>query len=193
MFDAKGDDYDIPAWLNPLFEKTTKKGIISDNDGKTLLASPLLVSTIDYLIAAGEPHKQGHHVKALLRLISSDLILDEIDGYDPKALIAVLRLVQLAAMYGRHVICSSATLSKTLAISVHRAFESGIAMRQALLNNDKQAFNIAIVDNDIDSKNPPKIWQQTLTQDSDTQADDKNFKDKFYSWTKSKQNVMIGL
>ena len=60
---------------------------------------------------------------------------------------------------------------------MHRAFESGIAMRQALLNNDKQAFNIAIVDNEIDSKNPPKIWQQTLTQDNDTQADDKNFKD----------------
>ncbi len=177
IFDAKGEDYDIPAWLNPLFEKTTKKGVISDNDGKTLLASPLLVSTIDYLIAAGEPHKQGHHVKALLRLMSSDLILDEIDGYDPQALMAVLRLVQLSAMYGRHVICSSATLSKTLAISVHRAFESGIAMRQALLNNDKQAFNIAIVDNEIDSKNPPKIWQQTLTQDNDTQADDKNFKD----------------
>lgn len=58
----------------------------------------LLVSTIDYLIAAGEPHKQGHHVKALLRLISSDLILDEIDGYDPKALIAVLRLVQPSAI-----------------------------------------------------------------------------------------------
>lgn len=51
---------------------------------------------------------------------------------------------------------------------MHRAFESGIAMRQALLNDDKQAFNIAIIDNEIDSKNPPKIWQQTLTQDSDT-------------------------
>lgn len=186
IFDAKGEDYDIPAWLNPLFEKTTKKGVISDNDGKTLLASPLLVSTIDYLIAAGEPHKQGHHVKALLRLMSSDLILDEIDGYDPQALMAVLRLVQLAAMYGRHVICSSATLSQTLAISVHRAFESGIAMRQALLkddklNNDKQAFNIAIIDNEIDSKNPPKIWQQTLDKNSNTASDDKTFKDLYQS------------
>lgn len=187
IFDAKGEDYDIPAWLNPLYEK--------DHDGKTLLASPLLVSTIDYLIAAGEPHKQGHHVKALLRLMSSDLILDEIDGYDPQALMAVLRLVQLSAMYGRHVICSSATLSQTLAISVHRAFESGIAMRQALLkddklNNDKQAFNIAIIDNEIDSKNPPKIWQQTLTQDSDTQSDDKNFKDRYQSHLDELQRML---
>ncbi|MCG2901860.1 hypothetical protein KZ299_25250, partial [Escherichia coli] len=90
-----------------------------------ILASPLLVSTIDYLIAAGEPHQQGHHVKALLRIMTSDLILDEVDGYEPKALIAVLRLVQLAAFYGRNVICSSATLSLTVAKTIHRAFESG--------------------------------------------------------------------
>lgn len=187
MFDAKGEDYDLPAWLNPLYETTTKRGTRIDHDGKTLLATPLLVSTIDYLIAAGEPHRQGHHVKALLRLISSDLILDEIDSYDPKALMAVLRLVQLAGMYGRHVICSSATLSKPIAISVQQAYASGIAMRHALkqppsanvspnpnpdqaadqtadptpppnANQNRASFGIAIIDNEV----KPNIWQQFI-------------------------------
>jgi len=156
IFDAKGEDYGLPEWLSPLYDK-------SHHRERTILTSPLLVSTIDFLIAAGEPQRQGHHVKALLRLISSDLVLDEIDSYEPKALMAVLRLVQLAAMYGRHVICSSATLSQTLAVSVQRAFESGIAMRRALLNTHDPSttaatFTIGIIDNEV----APKIWQSSL-------------------------------
>ncbi len=67
------------------------------------------------------------------------------DGYEPKALIAVLRLVQLAALYSRNVICSSATLSLTVAKTIHRAFESGIQMRAALYGNEKKSI-IAIID-----------------------------------------------
>lgn len=78
--------------------------------------------------------------------MSSDLILDEVDGYEPKALIAVLRLVQLAAMYGRNVICSSATLSLTVAKTIHRAFESGIQMRAALYGTEKnQSLRLLIM------------------------------------------------
>lgn len=151
IFDAYGEVEDLPAWLIPLYTQHHKgrKGI--DKTAQTVLTSPLLVSTIDYLVAAGEPHRQGHHVKALLRLISSDLILDEIDGYEPKSLMAVLRLVQLAAMYGRHVICSSATLSSTVADSVYRAFESGLEMREALYQTP-QKFMLAIADNELKPK-----------------------------------------
>lgn len=159
VFDAYGEEQQIPSWLNPLLTKNIKGRKVVDRLAQTVLASPLLVSTIDYLIAAGEPHRQGHHVKALLRIISSDLILDEIDGYEPKSLMAVLRLVQLAAMYGRHVICSSATLSATVADSIHRAFQSGIEMRAALFKTT-QKFIIAIADNEL----KPKILVQS-TQD----------------------------
>ncbi|WP_298147128.1 type I-F CRISPR-associated helicase Cas3f [uncultured Acinetobacter sp.] len=151
IFDAYGEVQDLPAWLIPLYTQNNKRGKSIDKTGQTVLTSPLLVSTIDYLIAAGEPHRQGHHVKALLRLISSDLILDEIDGYEPKSLMAVLRLVQLAAMYGRHVICSSATLSSTVADSIYRAFESGIEIRQALYQSP-QKFILAVADNELKPK-----------------------------------------
>lgn len=155
IFDAYSMDQDLPQWLQPLFTKTVKGKKVSDKVAQNILATPLLVSTIDYLIAAGEPHRQGHHVKALLRIMSSDLILDEIDGYEPKSLMAVLRLVQLAAMYGRHVICSSATLSTTVADSIYRAFESGMELRSALCKEPLK-FLTAIVDNEL----KPKILVQ---------------------------------
>lgn len=155
VFDAYAMDQDLPQWLQPLFIKIVKGKKVTDKVAQNVLASPLLVSTIDYLIAAGEPHRQGHHVKALLRIISSDLILDEIDGYEPKSLMAVLRLVQLAAMYGRHVICSSATLSATVADSIYRAFESGIELRSALYKESLK-FITVIADNEL----KPKILVQ---------------------------------
>ncbi|RKG30623.1 type I-F CRISPR-associated helicase Cas3f [Acinetobacter tianfuensis] len=151
IFDAYGETQDLPSWLIPLFTQNFKGKKSIDKTAQTVLTSPILVSTIDYLIAAGEPHRQGHHVKALLRLMSSDLVLDEIDGYEPKSLMAVLRLVQLSAMYGRHVICSSATLSSTVADSVYRAFESGIEMRAALYQTP-QKFMLAIADNELKPK-----------------------------------------
>ncbi|MBF7689125.1 type I-F CRISPR-associated helicase Cas3f [Acinetobacter rathckeae] len=162
MFDAYGEEQHIPNWLNPLFTKTVKGKKVIDKTARTVLAAPLLVSTIDYLIAAGEPQKQGHHVKACLRVMSSDLVLDEIDSYDPKALMAVLRLVQLAALHGRHVICSSATLSETVADSIYRAFASGIEMRAAL-NKQPEKFILALVDNEL----KPKVSVQSSHEKSD--------------------------
>ncbi|RZG86332.1 type I-F CRISPR-associated helicase Cas3f [Acinetobacter venetianus] len=162
IFDAFGDECGLPDWLNPLFTIEQKGRKVPDQKSMTVLASPLLVSTVDYVIAAGEPHRQGHHVKALLRVISSDLILDEIDGYEPKALIAVLLLVQLAAMYGRNVICSSATLSMTVAKTIHRAFESGIQMRAALYGKQQKSI-IAVIDNEL----KPQIWLDCSDQPSD--------------------------
>lgn len=34
-----------------------------------VIGAPVLASTVDFLIAAGEPHRQGHHTLALLRLV----------------------------------------------------------------------------------------------------------------------------
>jgi len=59
--------------------------------------------------------------------------------------VAVLRLVQVAGLMRRSVICSSATLPQPVAEAVFRAFRSGVAMRSAL--EERQAsFGIAIVD-----------------------------------------------
>jgi CRISPR-associated endonuclease/helicase Cas3 len=168
-FDVLGAEATLPPWLNPFLAKRPQ--------WRSLIGVPVLVSTIDFLIAAGEPGQQGRHIAALLRLADSDLILDEIDSYDPKAFIAVLRLIQMAALLGRHVICSSATLAFPVVNAVQRAFCNGLAMRSALEQRDLVAIApVLIVDhqiqpsqcslNDID-----KAYKTHITQLMQTLAD----------------------
>ena len=125
-FEASESGDPPPPWLEPFFERRPKM--------RSVVATPMLVSTIDFLVAAGEPNMQAHHAIAMTRLMSSDLILDEIDSYDPKALVAVLRLVLYAAFWGRNVVASSATLSVVVANALHKVFEFGCRMRSAAMD-----------------------------------------------------------
>lgn len=135
--DISGQRHVLPPWLKPL----TSKG-----RGAELVMPPVLVSTIDFLINASEPGKQGHHALALIRSMNSDLILDELDSYDPDAMIAVLRLIQMFAMMGRHVICSSATISEPVAMAIHSAFVSGSDMFHAMKGEKRKSSTIMIDD-----------------------------------------------
>lgn len=134
--DVVATQQELPVWLKPL---------ATHGKSTALIMPPVLVSTVDFLISASEPGRQGHHALALIRMINSDLILDELDSYEPKAFIAVLRLIQLSAMLGRNVICSSATLSVPLAVAVKDAYESGWRMHQALNPEAKRPL-IAMID-----------------------------------------------
>ncbi|WP_409420104.1 HD domain-containing protein [Pseudaeromonas sp. ZJS20] len=109
---------DLPKWLKNLSPQ-------HKNTPQILIAAPVLVATMDFLVAAGEPNRQADHAHALFRLAHSDLIIDEVDSYDPHSLVAILRLVQLAAMFGRNVVVSSATLSPLIAQYIHLAWRSG--------------------------------------------------------------------
>lgn len=136
-YDARGGEVEIPEWMHVL---TDRRPVL-----RPVIGAPVLVSTIDYLINAGEPGRQGHHVAALLRMKDSDLVLDEVDAYDPEALVAVLRLVQVVGLMGRSVICSSATLPLPVAKALYEAFLSGVEMRCAL-EERALSFGVAIVD-----------------------------------------------
>jgi CRISPR-associated endonuclease/helicase Cas3 len=159
---VEGDEYALPFWL---------KSFLKSDKEKTLLGAPLLVSTVDYLSSAGNPGDQGRHVKAALRCMSSDLILDEIDSYEPESLAAVLRLVQLAAFFRRNVVCSSATLSVVTAKAIDNAFASGIRLAEELEHADsegekKKTSEIGYVRSFIDDELPPKT---TLVGSGDRQ------------------------
>ena len=138
-FDAIGKfEYtEAPEWL---------KGFMSGTPNlDAVIGSPVLVSTIDFLIAAGDPQRQGNHALAALRVMTSDLILDEIDGYEPKALLSVLRLVMTSALFGRNVVASSATLSRPVTKLLWQAYAKGAEMR-GLLAGTPSAFKTAIID-----------------------------------------------
>jgi CRISPR-associated endonuclease/helicase Cas3 len=134
----------IPEWLSREADRVSGKDGGRSVTLKKLLAAPILVSTVDFLDAAGDLGKiNADHAHALLRMAHSDLILDEIDSYDTDSTVAVLRLVHIAGMFGRNVVLSSATLSPTLAEYAQRAYQAGIRCHRAMFG--PTAPNIAIV------------------------------------------------
>jgi CRISPR-associated endonuclease/helicase Cas3 len=90
-----------------------------------LISSPILVSTVDQIIAATEGIRGGKQMVPLLRLLTSDLILDEVDDFGLEDLPALTRLVNYAGLFGSRVLISSATLPPSLVSGLFCAYLSG--------------------------------------------------------------------
>ncbi len=131
---------ECPEWLNKFLARKPKMS--------SVIGAPVLVSTVDFLIDAGDPRKQGNHALASLRLMTSDLILDEIDSYDPKPMIAVLRLVWLVGLFGRNLVVSSATLSRPVARMIWTAYCSGNRAR-GLMDRRNPSFQSVLIDDQV--------------------------------------------
>lgn len=99
--------------------------ILRTEKDKAFLYKPVLACTIDHIIAATETIKGGRYILPSLRLLSSDLVIDEVDDFDGKDLIAIGRLVHLAGMLGRKVMISSATIPPALAEGFFHAYAKG--------------------------------------------------------------------
>ncbi len=95
---------------------------------RQFLYAPVLTCTIDYLMAATETKRGGRYILPSLRLMSSDLVIDEIDDFEGQDLIAIGRLIHLAGMLGRKVMISSATIPPDLAEGYFNAYQAGWAV-----------------------------------------------------------------
>lgn len=85
---------------------------------------PILVATIDYMVRGIEANRSSK-TRFLLRLMTSDLIIDEIDSYNQNDLMAIHKLVYLVGFYGKKLIISSATLPELLIQSFYLAYSTG--------------------------------------------------------------------
>ncbi|MDT4331138.1 type I-F CRISPR-associated helicase Cas3f [Methylomonas sp. MED-D] len=92
---------------------------------KAFLYKPVLACTIDHIIVATETRRGGKFILPCLRLLSSDLVIDEVDDFDGTDLIAIGRLIHLAGMLGRKVMISSATIPPDLAEGFFHAYQAG--------------------------------------------------------------------
>ncbi|WP_022850862.1 type I-F CRISPR-associated helicase Cas3f [Limisalsivibrio acetivorans] len=90
-----------------------------------LLSSPVLTCTIDHLIPASEGIRGGQQIAPMLRLMTSDLVLDEPDDFDVGDLYALSRLVYFAGLAGSRVLLSSATITPSIAEALYRAYSRG--------------------------------------------------------------------
>ena len=98
---------------------------ITEPNARKLLAAPLVSCTLDQLISASECTRGGAYIAPVLRLLSSDLILDEPDDFDLADLPALSRLVHLAGLLGSRVLLSSATLPPDLVQGLYQAYTAG--------------------------------------------------------------------
>ena len=98
----------------------------------SLISAPVVVGTIDHVMPATESARGGRQIAPMLRLLTSDLILDEPDDFDLADQPALCRLVNWAGMLGSRVVLSSATLPPALLEALFDAYRSG-----------RQAFNQA--------------------------------------------------
>lgn len=98
---------------------------LANVDIRKLLSAPMLVCTVDHLVPATESQRAGRQIAPMLRLMSSDLILDELDDYDLNDLPALTRLVHWAGLLGTRVLLSSATLPPALVEGMFMAYRAG--------------------------------------------------------------------
>lgn len=105
---------------------------------RAFLYKPVLALTIDHIMSAVESTRGGRHLLPFLRLMSSDIIIDEIDDFSPGDLTAISRLVHLAGIFGRSVILSSATIPPDLAAGMYRAHQDGLALGSRFFGSQKK-------------------------------------------------------
>lgn len=91
----------------------------------SLVSAPITVSTIDYLISATEGIRGGKQIGPMLRLLTSDLVLDEPDDFGLNDLKGLTRLVHWAGMLGSRILLSSATIAPVLVDALFEAYSAG--------------------------------------------------------------------
>ncbi|QEA38130.1 type I-F CRISPR-associated helicase Cas3 [Pistricoccus aurantiacus] len=104
------------------------KRVAHDATVKSLIAAPILTCTVDHLMPATESARGGGQIAPMLRLMTSDLVLDEIDDFDINDLPALTRLVNWAGLLGSRVLLSSATLPPALVAGLYDAYRAGRAV-----------------------------------------------------------------
>lgn len=117
---------------------------------RKLLSAPILVCTVDHLVPATEAQRAGRQIAPMLRLMSGDLILDELDDYDLDDLPALTRLVYWAGLLGTRLILSSATLPPALVEGMFMAYREG---RKHFMRNRGSSNGLSTAMPDI-----PCLW-----------------------------------
>ncbi len=121
LLDNELDNEDIPQaeFMQVLFPPNKAQ------KNQAFLYKPVLVCTIDHIMAATETKRGGKYILPCLRLLSSDLVIDEVDDFNGQDLVAIARLIHLAGMLGRKVMISSATIPPALAEGFFHAYQHG--------------------------------------------------------------------
>ncbi|WP_020393894.1 type I-F CRISPR-associated helicase Cas3f [Thiolinea disciformis] len=116
-----GDD----SVLETLFSCRGEDAYKRNQKKRRFLDTPIVVSTIDHLMPATEGVWGGKQILPTLRLMSADLVIDEVDDFNEQDYPAICRLVHLVGMLGRKLMISSATIPPAIAQGLYQAYQAG--------------------------------------------------------------------
>ncbi|MEZ8147732.1 type I-F CRISPR-associated helicase Cas3f [Enterovibrio norvegicus] len=116
-YDGELDNHYLNRWLKN--DRNTRKFV------HALVSAPISVSTIDHIIPVSEGTSGGQQIAPMLRLLTSDLVLDEPDDFGIEDIPALSRLVYWAGLLGSRVLLSSATLPPSLLSNLFDAYRAG--------------------------------------------------------------------
>jgi len=102
-----------------------------DDRAMKMVATPVLSATLDTVMKLADG-RRGSYLAHLMRIASSDLIIDEADMYSAQDLIPIGRLIEAAGFWRSRVMLSSGTLSPIISNAFFRAYKKGLAARNAL-------------------------------------------------------------
>lgn len=116
--------------------------VLTKEKYKKLLQAPVLVTTVDHIIGAVNVTKGGKWILPSLRMLNSDIVIDEIDDFTDSDLIAIGRLIFFAGMNGRKVMVSSATIPPDMAEGFFHAYKEGWEIFAASKENVKKNVDV---------------------------------------------------
>jgi CRISPR-associated endonuclease/helicase Cas3 len=153
MYDPQDGSSNSPQLLAELDDANFIIGGKSNNKSipflnktqEVILSTPIVVATIDHLISGAEI-KRGSESFMALRLMTSDLAIDEIDSFAASDLVSIGRLVYLTGFYGRNVVLSSASVQNIIVQKLYEAFLDGVKDRN-LKNNKEQNIIVCLGSN----------------------------------------------
>lgn len=114
------------------------KTLLKKEKHRKLLFAPIVVCTIDHIMDITETIKGGKWMLPFLRLMSSDLVIDEIDDFSGSDLIAIGRLIHMAGMLGRKVMISSATIPPAIAEGYFKTYMEGYSIYAGIREQEKR-------------------------------------------------------
>lgn len=120
-------------WLSYLEDGASAESLADGFSQKKVdfISTPVVVCTIDQLIGIVQLSTVKHAL-IYLRLLSSDLILDEVDNYSPQEMKHLQKLCYLAGLARRNVVCQSATMGHLHTKALLEAFQAGVAASESL-------------------------------------------------------------
>ncbi|WP_369311718.1 type I-F CRISPR-associated helicase Cas3f [Providencia rettgeri] len=157
-------------WQGCLPEETLSTVLTRAKD-RALLYAPVLACTIDHIMGATETIRGGRYILPSLRLMSSDLVIDEVDDFSDDDLIAIGRLIHFAGLLGRKVMISSATIPPDIALAYFQAYQSGWYIHA---KSRQQPLQIGCIWMDEGKYHPVKDQCQSTTQIATITANDVN-------------------